>query len=253
MNNRWVLAMALATVTTITHATDRHRAFQALCDQAEARHFSRNIQPSGAYSKLESALRTSSDPQVIRSLVDPGTIDRPVNERGLTALAIAVISHNWFAAKTLLDLGADINLAGRDGATPIEWAILEQDYGMVCALVARGAKVPRQEGHEYLLAAASSTDLTDDFSAATTTVAFLLDEGFAVDARYAGVGESALMAAAGRGNIELIQELLARGADPLQTNGHGETPSMIATKEHQHAAARLLQEAEARSRIKPRQ
>jgi ankyrin repeat protein len=109
--------------------------------------------------------------------------------------------------------------ADRMGRTPLHYAALDGDEGLVRQLVASGMDVnaPDDSGRTPLHFAAQSN--------AVTVTAVLLKAGASVDARDSH-GNTPLSAAVfnSRGNGEVIKILRAYGADPYGKNDHGVSP-----------------------------
>jgi ankyrin repeat protein len=121
---------------------------------------------------------------------------------GETALVAAIRNEQPFAAKLLLDHGADPNLAGRGGVIPL-FAAVEADF--------RPADEMFYQGPRGLLA-----------------VLFLLEKGAKVDACDAQ-GETSLLRAARLHRTDSVQALLLWGADVEAHAPDGRTPLMAAS------------------------
>jgi len=134
-----------------------------------------------AVSGLVAPLATAAEPTLIEA-----------TERGDRA-----------AALRLLATGAEPNVPGPDGTTPLMWAASNDDPELVRALIRAGADV-KAKNH---------------------------------------FGTSALAEAAIIGSAPIIDALLKAGADPNFRNPEGETPLMAAARSGNVAAAKLLVEA----------
>jgi ankyrin repeat protein len=77
-------------------------------------------------------------------------------------------------------------------------------------------------------------------SGRNTIVRLLIERGCPVDARGSSSGYTALHLAAHAGNTELVQQLLAAGADRTLTTGNGETALDLAAKNKHVGAMALL-------------
>jgi ankyrin repeat protein len=73
---------------------------------------------------------------------------RPLNERshtkfGWTPLIAAIYQNNTNVVELLIKAGADVNVADKDGTTPLMWAIGkgDQGVGLVRTLINHGADV----------------------------------------------------------------------------------------------------------------
>ena len=114
-------------------------------------------------------------------------------------------------------------MVDRAGRTPLHYAAMEADDTAVRALLAAGESpnVQDRQGFTPLHLAALE-------HAASAAVA-LLDAGAHVDVENA-IGNTPLFVAVfnSRGRGELVELLLARGADPQRVNHSGQTPVGLA-------------------------
>jgi uncharacterized protein len=104
---------------------------------------------------------------------------------------------------TMIQKGADVNAPETNGTTALQWAVYQQNTGMVKRLLAAGAKVR----------------VINDF------------------------GSSPMQQAAVTGNAEIIRMLLAAGADVESANADGQTALMVVARTGKVDAARLLLDA----------
>ena len=148
------------------------------------------------------------------------------------------------AVRTLLEEGADPNVAQGDGLSALHLAAQEGNLEIAELLLAAGAKVGAKtqigeytplhlasEGaHAYVVralleagadpaAVTTTTGVTPLHLAAKTVhgegaVRELLEHGAPVNAEEASAGQTALMFAASYGRTAAVRELLSRGADP---------------------------------------
>jgi len=119
------------------------------------------------------------------------------DQNGQTALLIATNNRQTAdTVVTLLNAGADPNIADNQGITPLMWAAMRGNTGQIQALRKAGAKVGLMEAL-----------LLED----TVTVNTALEKGADVNLRGPG-GLTPLMTAAGHGDAELTAHLLALGA-----------------------------------------
>src|SRR5215471_2543085 len=113
--------------------------------------------------------------------------------------------------KLLLDKGADINAKNKRNSTPLHWAI--HDEAKVRLLITRGADINAKqiEGRSPLYQAASLAN-------GASVVKLLLEKG--ADPNVATlIGMTPLMAAAVRGDIDVMRTLLDKGANVNAKNG----------------------------------
>jgi ankyrin repeat protein len=129
------------------------------------------------------------------------------NPDGSTPLQWAVYKGDVAEATRLVRAGADVSLANNYGATPMSLAAEVGNTDMLKVLLEAGANVesPNADGQTALLAVAR----TGKVDAAK----LLLDHGAAIDAKEKFGGQTALMWASARRHPEMMQLLIAKGAD----------------------------------------
>ncbi len=135
---------------------------------------------------------------------------------------------------TLIQSGADPNAAGRDGMTPLVWALRAHNVQGVRALLARGAD-PNRHGARWdaLHVAAGSED--------PAMLRALLDARGDVNARDVA-GDPLLRSAVMSSRLGNVRLLIERGAD-VNAVGHGhETPALLAAGTDQWDTVALLLE-----------
>jgi ankyrin repeat protein len=184
---------------------------------------------------LMAASRTGNLPTVEMLLEHGAEVDRAERERGQTALMWAAAQRHTDVVRLLIANGADVN------ARSTVWYQLENTAGNTNPSgnfrMAHGGSTPllfaARNGHietaRVLLEAGAELQDTDASGASVLVTAthsghgalasFLLQQGADVNA--AGAGYTALHAAVLRSQIDLVTELLERGADLNAAIEHG--------------------------------
>lgn len=162
---------------------------------------------SGGLTPLMYAARVG-DVESGRILVGARARVDQVAPNGATSLAIAALAGQSVFAALLLEHGADPNLAGA-GFTPLHAAVVRGDVGLVRQLVAHGADINARLAHG--------------------TPSRRIESGpvdVALDKRMAGA--TPFVMAAGLLEVEVMQVLLANGADPRLAMNDGTTALVAA-------------------------
>ncbi|GAQ42092.1 ankyrin repeat domain-containing protein [Aspergillus tubingensis] len=176
---------------------------------------------------------------------------------------------NLCLVKLMLSRGANINAQDKLENTPLHWAASEGHLRVVQALIEAGAdaNVEDENGHtplgiaivckksavvRYLLDSVQyaqeailrvfSDEMMEDCTNSDIPIMIfhaLKDSGYDFSSTDAS-SEGYLLSATSRGNITLVQLLLADGSDPFQTDGWGETALFIACSQGNIELARLL-------------
>jgi ankyrin repeat protein len=129
------------------------------------------------------------------------------NVDGSTPLQWAVYNGDVAEATRLVRAGADITLANNYGATPMSLAAEVGNTDMLKVLLEAGANVdsPNPDGMTALQAVARTGNVTG--------AKLLLDHGATVDAKEKFGGQTALMWASARRHPQMMELLIAKGAD----------------------------------------
>lgn len=180
-----------------------------------------------ALSPLQAAACGGENDAVKLLLKHRAAVDMRLSDRG-TALTLAAKHGHEAVVETLLDAGADPNVADVAGMTPLMLAAGRAD--IVEMLIAHKADVSAvsHEGRNALMLTTSEN-----------VAKLLLDRGAAIDAKdYAG--DTALLHAVEADAPEVIEFLLARGADATIRDSRGETALQLAVREGESSALAAL-------------
>lgn len=151
-----------------------------------------------------------------------------------SALADAAEKHDKASVRTLLQTGADVNVAQVDGTTALHWAAYNEDAETAALLVKAGANVNATNRYGVPPLAEACTNGN------AAIVKLLLEAGADANATMKG-GETVLMLAARSGNVEAVKALLARDASTKTRERMGQTALMWAAAEgHTDVVRELL-------------
>jgi ankyrin repeat protein/cell wall assembly regulator SMI1 len=154
---------------------------------------------------------------------------RPLDEQdrdGDTALMAATGQYQWEMCRLLIDAGADVNLAGWQGA-PLAAAAYRGDV-VTCGALLRAGALPDtrdQRGRTALHGAASEGHVE--------IAQMLLAAGAGVDAADTEWGYTPLMEAAAYGHTGMVRLLLSHGADANARSGGRDTALMRAAERYE--------------------
>lgn len=175
------------------------------------------------------------DPATLREGLKSGFNPNYADRDGNTLLIHAAANMSPAAADVLLKGGADPSLKNKVGDDALNYAALKGSLPIVQNLVARGVPVTRRQGWQPLTYAVFSKQLP--------VFSFLMDKGAepnAVNPNHA----TALMFAAEQGQEEMVDRLLAAGADPTWTR-NGESAVDWALKTQNTDIADKIMKAQA--------
>ena len=169
---------------------------------------------------LHNAASRTSNPTIIRLLLEAGADPNAPDDYGSTPLHAAAYNDNSIVSSVLLDAGAQPNARDNRGWTPLHRAVRSENRLTVSILLDGGADVNAraydEQGRFPLHLAAAQDD--------PMLVAMLLDAGADLDARDADGYTSLHWAAPNTGNVGVINALLDRGADPVAESNDGRMP-----------------------------
>ncbi|KAK3233710.1 hypothetical protein CYMTET_56014 [Cymbomonas tetramitiformis] len=170
--------------------------------------------------------------EMVRELVGKGAEVDAEDGEGRTALTVALAGGKEAAARALLEAGAGVN-AGT-GRRPLHAAAEKGLVEMVRELAGKGAEVDAKDGEGRT---ALTVALAGGMEAAARA---LLEAGAGVNA---GTGRRPLHAAAEKGMVEMVRELVGKDAEVDAEDEEGRTALTVALVGGMEAAARALLEA----------
>jgi ankyrin repeat protein len=148
-------------------------------------------------------------PDTVRLLLEHGADPNAANNSKATALLFA--AGDLEKVRLLVDAGANVNARSSSGNTPLVAAAAhEGNLNVVKLLLNEGAELHAQNGNDVSVLGAAV--IANDAG----TVRFLLDQGYqqgAIKNLFGASRNSLLSIAAGNGNLDIVESLLARGAD----------------------------------------
>jgi ankyrin repeat protein len=158
---------------------------------------------------------------VVQRLIERGADVKLVGRSGVSPVAAAAYAGNDAIVEALLANGADERAPDETGKPPIVYAAAGARLDIVKRLLARNIDINARYPNDLtLLMWASGPDESASEPQAIKVVLYLLDAGAHIDDRDAR-GRTALMIAAEGGRAEIVNLLLARGADRSLTDKDG--------------------------------
>src|SRR4030095_7593999 len=140
-------------------------------------------------------------------------------------------------ARMLLKQGVNVNATQPDGATALHWAAHWDDLEVAGLLIRAGANP--HIGNEHYGVTPLSLACTNG---SAPMARMLLNAGASANATQS-IGETALMTASRVGNVDVVKELLAHGANVNAVHrGSGQTAIMWAAAEEHPEGVRALVE-----------
>jgi quinoprotein dehydrogenase-associated probable ABC transporter substrate-binding protein len=195
-----------------------------------------NARDAGGFTPLDTAARNRST-ALVEVLIDAGGDPNKPDADGFFPLLHAINRNHVPSVEMLAKKGANLELRNKQGITPLSWAIGDGKFFAAKALIDGGADVNARSGYEdvtpmmviatQLSAQTRSGNLAQGPQPLDLARA-LIDKGADVNA-VSKDGVSALMIAAGHNNAPIIGLLVGAGADPNAKNPHGQTALDIAT------------------------
>ena len=158
---------------------------------------------------------------VVKILLNSGADVNHIGTDGVNALIFAVDGDNLQITGALLDAGADVNRrVFEDTTTPLLRAVRKSNTEMVKLLIKAGADVNARDTTNVSPTPGKTTEMTPLILASSKgqieIVKALIEAGADVNAKNAR-GDTALSIAIGKGNKEIAELLLQKGAKEVPT------------------------------------
>jgi ankyrin repeat protein len=175
----------------------------------------------GGFTALSFAAR-EGDMETVRAMLDGGVDINYGDVDNTCALTVAIMNKQYSLAKFLIERGADVNIVGGYGRTPL-YAIVDMRNEDWSTLPNRKAEdpLPSLEIVKLLLDRRAGVD-------AVLTAPLPGRSGMDSGDTTLGPGTTPLMRAARAGDAEVMRLLLAKGADPKLTTKDGSNALMFA-------------------------
>lgn len=171
-----------------------------------------DVSPTGR-TVLHNAASQTSNPTIIRLLLDAGADPNAPDNRGATPLHWGAQNENPMVVTHLLNAGADLHAGDNEGYTPLHHAAAWSGNGRVVnLLLSRGAN-PVAESNDGRTPLHSALR----YQAGSGTIAVLIEAG-------AAASLTPLQRAALDGDETTVESLLADGADPNVADRYGWEP-----------------------------
>jgi ankyrin repeat protein len=157
-----------------------------------------------------------------------------------TALQYAVAGKNQVLADLLISKGADVSLQAPGAPAAVHFAAAGMDTSMIAMLIGAGARpdasTPKAPIFYFVEAAATSTS-ADRSAAGWAAVITRAERAGLSTSGQGGDGGNLLHWAAGRGELGLVDVLLARGLDRHRQDKRGAMPYMLLANWYRYASA----------------
>ena len=167
---------------------------------------------------------------------------KKIHEEKLTA---AIATGNLEQVKDLVSDKHTSLAANKDGVTPLDLAIMNQDYKIASVLLEHGAAVSPHSDNPLFVTLVFSVGNPNDKEALQEAYDMFLSANKKHKDKLANknsMGNTALHIAALRGVSSITELVMKEGLDPSQPNAAGETPIYIASQEGHAEIITLLKE-----------
>jgi len=152
---------------------------------------------------------------------------------------LAILKKDTATAALLLEKGANPNVKNNYGETPIMLAAKNNDIVLVKLLVSKGVSINSKDGKGNPVLTEAVNKNNPEF------VRYLLENGASVNVKdmWMNKEKTALMIAIENyANMDIIELMVAKGADLNAKDSDGNTPLMIAVDRNNLPAVKLLVE-----------
>jgi ankyrin repeat protein len=195
-----------------------------------------NVEQStnGSDSLLITAV-SENKPDIVRYLLQHGAMIDYANRNGVTPLIGAAIKGHTEIAKLLIEKGARLDMQSQSGDTALTLAVDKGQTEIAKLLIEKSAKldVQNKNGNTTLIIAAVKGN--------TELVTLLVEKGAKLDVQNQ-YGNTALILAVDKGNTEIVRQLTEKGAKlDAQNKNNGDTALTLAVwKDHTEIAKLLI-------------
>ncbi|MGE0823381.1 MAG: ankyrin repeat domain-containing protein [Candidatus Binatia bacterium] len=207
-----------------------------------------NLRDSDGRTALMLATNSGSS-TIVQAVLAKGADPTLVTKGGRSALTIAALKGHVDIMQTLLSKGADINATDESGKTALMWAANEARLESIKALLAHGANIniTDNEGRSALIWATAQEYIDADVDRVLTEIVeALLAKGADTTFRSGGEGRPALLWAAAKGHSGAVRALLAKNADAQAKDWTGKTALLLASSGNYAEIVELLIAAKAK-------
>ncbi len=168
--------------------------------------------PNGDHSIHRFAKDGSLD--IVAHLLERGADAASRGKEGNSVLHCAVASGNVALALLLLDRGAALEARNAANYRPLHWAASSGRLDMVKLLAERGAKLDAKTHKNFIIVETHTPLYLAIEGGHREVAAYLVERGAAVDEACDASRRTALTAACRGNHVDLVRLLLARGASP---------------------------------------
>ena len=155
-------------------------------------------------------------------------------------LQTAIAGGDIDEVKKLVEEGADVNMKGREGRTPMRWAVDAGHKEIVELLIRNGANVNVPDDYGAMLLYITGTKPKAETAKYLEIAGILIVNGADVNANKNRANRTPLHACARYGREEIAELLIANGAIVDAKDIHGKTPLLLAASVHKEVSELLV-------------